>query len=423
MTADVVVCGAGVGGLAAAHALGALGLSVVVLDRRSAPAEVAKGELLQPEAVRILDSWGLLPALVASGAVPVDRLAIRDPGGAALLDLDYGVLPGTHRRILCTEYATLLRLMAAALGPTVEVRRGVTVRAALRNGAGRVVGVTVAAERGRRHDLPARLVVAADGLSSKLRAAAGLHARYRAYDHRLLAFELAGARWPAEVSAYRTGHGLRLVYPLPGDRVRLYAQVRPEELRAGLLGELASWAHRLVASMPALGPVAPALLAGLASRQVLAVHRLRSRRLAAPGLALVGEAAHAVHPMAAQGMNSSVADAEALAAAVASTQGIDHALQAYDDARLRRLDHIATVSHNAARMLTTTTGAGRRLGRRMMRHTAANPRLLRITAGNLAGVAIRPLTAVDRLYQLGVLTDRRAGRAEHEAAAYGGGVP
>lgn len=67
MTADVVVAGAGAGGLACAHALGALGLRVLVLDRQRAPASIAKGEILQPETVRILDSWGALDALRATG--------------------------------------------------------------------------------------------------------------------------------------------------------------------------------------------------------------------------------------------------------------------------------------------------------------------------------------------------------------------
>ena len=55
MNADVIIAGAGAAGLACARALGALGLNVIILDRQARPAPVAKGELLQPEAVRILD--------------------------------------------------------------------------------------------------------------------------------------------------------------------------------------------------------------------------------------------------------------------------------------------------------------------------------------------------------------------------------
>ncbi|WP_255358560.1 NAD(P)/FAD-dependent oxidoreductase [Micromonospora sp. M42] len=69
-----------------------------------------------------------------------------------------------------------------------------------------------------------------------------------------------------------------------------------------------------------------------------------------PGLALAGEAAHAVHPMAAQGVNSSLGDAETLAACLAAEGGapepaaVDRALLAFQAARRPRLDHVATVS-------------------------------------------------------------------------------
>jgi hypothetical protein len=49
----------------------------------------------------------------------------------------------------------------------------------------------------------------------------------------------------------------------------------------------------------------------------------------------------------------------------------------------------------------------------MMRGTAANPRLLRITVGNLSGVSVQPLSLRDRFYQMGLLVDRQA----HAAAA------
>ncbi|MEV0728116.1 NAD(P)/FAD-dependent oxidoreductase [Polymorphospora sp. NPDC050346] len=409
MTTDVVVCGAGVGGLASAHALGALGLRVLVVDRQDGPADVPKGEILQPESVRVLDAFGALPAVHAGGAVPVARLAIRDPAGRALLNLDYADLAGDHRQILCTGYPNVLDALTGVLGPGVEVRRGVTVTGVLRDDTGRIAGIR-AVRDGRPHDIAARLVVAADGLSSRLRADAGLTARRQAYDHRLVAFDLAGVRVDDEVTAYAGDRGLRLVYPLPGGRCRLYVQVEPDELRGG--GDLSDWSAAVLEGTPALAPLADALRAALRTRQILAVHRLRAPRLSTPGLALVGEAAHAVHPMAAQGMNSSLVDAETLAQRVAAAgtdpTALDRALREYHAARLPRLDHTATVSHNASRMLTTTTGLPQVLGRRMMRHTSANRRLLRITTGNLAGVGVHRLTALDRLHQFGLLPDPRA---------------
>ncbi|MDG4752212.1 NAD(P)/FAD-dependent oxidoreductase [Micromonospora sp. WMMD718] len=411
MTADVVVAGAGAGGLACAHALGALGLRVLVLDRQRAPASIAKGEILQPETVRILDSWGALDALRATGARPVGRLAIRDAYGEPLLCLDYAGLPGAYRQILCADYGDLRAVLTDRLPAGVEVRWGVRVTGVRRDHDGRIDGVRVVAD-GAERDIAASLVVAADGMSSPLRRAAGIGVERREYPHGLVAFDVDGAEVADEVSAYRTARGLCLVYPLPGGRCRLYVQVRPDEFRGRV--DLDAWCGRLLADVPAISPLEPAVRASLHRRQLLAVYRLRSARLAAPGLALAGEAAHAVHPMAAQGVNSSLGDAETLAACLAAEGGapepaaVDRALRAFEAARRPRLDHVATVSHNASRMITAVSGLPKLLGARMMRRTAANPRLLGLTAGNLSGTDVRPLSAVDRLYQLGLLADRHA---------------
>src|SRR5262249_22523654 len=216
----VVVSGAGAGGLAAARALGGTGLRVVVLDRQRVPAPIAKGEILQPESVRILDDWDMLDALKATGARPVDQLAIRDPDGKPLLCIDYGLLPGPYRQILCAEYADLRDVLAAGLPGTVEILRGVRVTGALRDGAGRITGVhTVGDGAGAGGtEIRARLVVAADGMSSPLRKAAGVAADRNEYPHRLLAFDVENAEVADELSAYRTARGLCLVYPLPRNR-------------------------------------------------------------------------------------------------------------------------------------------------------------------------------------------------------------
>ncbi|GAA2306039.1 FAD-dependent oxidoreductase [Streptomyces violaceusniger] len=422
MSPDVLVCGAGVGGLAAARALGGLGLDVLVVDKQPRIRPIAKGEVLQPGALRRLRSWGVEKRLDAQGAVRLGRLVVRDPRGTALMSLDYGQLPAPDQWLLAHDHTTILAALAESLGPGVELRRGVRAEAPLRDDSGRITGLRLA-EGGRVHEERAPLVVAADGISSRLRSWAGIEARRVDYSHRLVSFDIGDADAAAradDFSAYVTDRGLRLLYPLPGGRLRLYLQTGPDELRGVTArGELADWAARALSQVPALEPLTAPLLAHLDSRQTLPVGRLLSPRLAGRGLALVGEAAYAVHPMAAQGMNTAITSAGALAERLSghlertgemSAAAVDGALRDYHDRQLPLLAQAATTSGNAARMVTDLSWRGRVLGRRAVRHTGANPRLLHTVTHNMSGLGPRPLTLLDRLQQLGLLPDPRAHR-------------
>jgi 2-polyprenyl-6-methoxyphenol hydroxylase-like FAD-dependent oxidoreductase len=409
---DVVVCGAGVAGLAAAYALSALKLKVLLLEKLRRPVAIAKGEVLQPGSLRILRDWGILPRLEERGAVRLNRLVVRDAGGSQMMLFDYGTLSSENQTLLTHDHPVILEVLANSLGSEVEWRRGALVEELLRDGTGRVSGVRVA-QGEQRYEVRAPLVVAADGLSSRLRRMAGVSGEPVKYGHHLVSFELSGvAALPPEVTAYATGRGLRLLYPLPHGRARLYVQTGPDELRGAGPEALAAWCEALPRDTPSLEPLMGPLRASLDTRQLFAVSRFMASRLAVPGLALLGEAAHVVHPMAAQGMNTAIADAHALAGQLArvaslAPEAVDKALRGYASEHAAWVDHIDRMSHDATRMITDTSWEGRLFGRRMLRHTSGNPRLSYVATYNLAGLGRRPFTVLDRLHQLG-LPDPRA---------------
>ena len=412
MRTDVVVCGAGVAGLATAHALGALGLRVLLVDKRTTPTTAAKGEVLQPGALKILRGWNVAPRLEERGALRLCRLVARDRVGRVRMSLDYDQLPGTTNWLLAQDHTLILGTLADGLPDTVRVRRGVLVSALTRDGDGRVTGVTLRGDE----QVHARLVVAADGVSSRLRKAVGVPASRADYPHRLVALDIHDADVEPDFTAYVTGRGLRLCYPLPGGRARLYVQAEPEELR-GLDGDgLTRWAEGLVDDLPALAEFGDALPKSLATRQLLPVSRFIAGRLAVPGLALVGESGHVVHPMAAQGMNSAIVDAQELAARIGALSPllapaeVDQALEQYQAARLNSLANTGRTSHNAARMLTDLSWFGRLVGGRALRHTGANQRLSYTVMHNMSGLGAHELSPLDRLHQLGLLPDPRARR-------------
>jgi 2-octaprenyl-6-methoxyphenol hydroxylase len=186
-------------------------------------------------------------------------------------------------------------------------------------------------ETGAR-ELGARLAVAADGRDSALRAEAGIAATRRPTGQVALTANLAHEAPHHGVSTelHRRSGPFTLV-PLPGDRSSLVAVCRPAEadrLRRldpdALAAELEARAHSLlgrfkVEASPAAWPL----------------ESLSVARLAGPRVALVGEAAHVMPPIGAQGLNLGFRDAVGLVQAVRgrADPGEAEALAAYERAR------------------------------------------------------------------------------------------
>jgi 2-octaprenylphenol hydroxylase len=166
---------------------------------------------------------------------------------------------------------------------------------------------------GAQAPLEAKLVVGADGASSFVRDHAGIAARDRDYGQRAVVANFRCAR-PHRNIAYQwfqRGAVLALL-PLPKDHVSMVwsrpaGEAQVDENRLGAAVELASGG--------ALGELE---LAGAPRSYPL--HRLKAERLVAPRIALAGDAAHVIHPLAGQGLNLGLQDARALVAVLRSRE-------------------------------------------------------------------------------------------------------
>jgi geranylgeranyl reductase family protein len=177
-TADVIVVGAGPAGSAAAYHLATAGLDVLMLEKTSFPREKVCGDGLTPRAVKALTTMGIS---TDEGDGWLRNKGLRIIGGGGRIELawpDLSAYPGFGTIRSRTDFDQLLARHAEKAG--VRLLENVTVTGpTLDERTGRVTGVTA---RVKNHDpaekrFGARLVIAADGNSSRLSVSMGLHKR------------------------------------------------------------------------------------------------------------------------------------------------------------------------------------------------------------------------------------------------------
>jgi 2-polyprenyl-6-methoxyphenol hydroxylase-like FAD-dependent oxidoreductase len=411
---DVLICGAGAGGLVLAHLLGRQGRRVLLVDKQVKPRPVHKGELIQPATARILESAGLIGPLMRRGTRIVRSLSCHTPHDAELIDLDYELLDGPYNFGLINTYKDFREVVGEQLGANVTYVRGATVTELLRAADGRVTGARLRTGNSTV-EVDATLTVACDGRVSRLRDAVSIQVPMRQYSHQLVGFDLENVTGLGDsVVLYLTGNGTRLLFQLPGDRARLYVQIPADHFRQIGRARLDEWARDLVREVPALEKVAGPLRAGLDSVQVLTAWRYISPRWRVPGLSLLGDAAHGVHPMVGQGMNAAIADAWALAEQLSTqdrltARAADAAAARYEAARRPVMDYVAKLSHNLALIFTTTTPGVELVRPRLLRHNRGNVGLRRRVISGVAGFESESATVWSVLSALGLARGRPRG--------------
>lgn len=340
---DVVVIGAGIGGLAVALALRAHSASVTVLERAGSISEVGAGLQISPNGLAVLRALGLQPRL-ARDAVRGRAVVLREHiHGREVLRLDLARL-APEQPYYFVHRADLIDLLAdAAHDAGVQIRLSQKV-------AQVVAGPRPTVVIGEGAQIQADLVVGADGLHSVARAT--LNGADRPFFTGQVAWRAVVpnlSNLSAEANVFM-GPGQHLVaYPLRGgELVNLVAvQERKEWVSEG-------WHHHddpnnLRAAFAGFGGVAADLLEGVGEVGIWGLFRHPVATCwHQGGVALLGDAAHPTLPFMAQGANMALEDAWVLADCMTRTSDVMRALSAYQARRRdRAVKIVAAASGNS----------------------------------------------------------------------------
>lgn len=318
---DVAVIGGGaVGAAFAALAVRRAGIAaarVIVIERERPPAPVPGADYdlrvvaLSRASQRILTAAGAWDAIAAARVSPYERMRIWHESapvdGPGTLVFDAAELGEPNLGHIVES-----RLVQTALLAVLDAS-GVEIVPASIEGLALGAGEAVVDADGRR--ITARLVVGADGGRSRVRELAGLEARSRDYRQQAIVANVVTAR-PHERTAWQRflGHGTLAFLPLANGQCSIVWSVgneRAAELRALSVED---FERELTAALDgALGAVR--LASGRVSIPLAAT---RARRYVLERCALIGDAAHTVHPLAGQGVNLGFLDAATLADALAA---------------------------------------------------------------------------------------------------------
>ncbi|WP_066658409.1 MULTISPECIES: FAD-dependent monooxygenase [unclassified Sphingomonas] len=309
--ADLLILGGGLVGSALAVALDAHGISSIVIDPADPDAILAashdgRASAIAAAPLRMLEAIGLAEDLAGKGC-PIESIRVSDGLKPGKLDFDPQEGEGALGTMFENRDLRRALMAAAERAPLADVRMKTRALSVERDAH----GVTATLDSGET--VRAQLLIGAEGRASPTRDAALLRVARWTYDHAAIvtslhhehshentAFEIFYPQGPFAILPLRddeNGHRSAIVWSVK----------RSEE--AGMMklserGFLAEASKKMGGFLGQLGPLGPRF------SYPLGFHH--AAKITAERLALVGDAAHGIHPIAGQGVNVGFRDVAAL---------------------------------------------------------------------------------------------------------------
>lgn len=338
---DVIVVGAGVVGAAMALALVRDGFDVALVEAKPAAPWTAEDEIdprvvaLAPDAVALFQDLGVWPSVVQARACAYSQMRVWDaiaPGELAFNARDRGEAAlgwiVENRLLQHVLWQALVRASDSGASPHLRVPGEVT---GIENDDARVV-----ASLADGTQLRACVLVAADGANSPIRKMLGITTREHDYGQRAVVAHVATERSHEDTAWQRFQPGGPLAFlPLSDGRCSIVWSLPESEANRVLALDDAAFCNELGCAIDfRLGRITTS------TRRLAFPLRMRlAERYVAGRTLLMGDAGHAVHPLAGQGLNLGLRDVANLRRQLLKARsngkdfGVSHVLRRYERER------------------------------------------------------------------------------------------
>ena len=320
---DIVIAGGGMIGASLALALSPLGLRVAVVEA------VARGETRQPSfddrstalsrsTQRMFEAMGLWDDVIAA-ATPIRRIHVSDRGRFGFSHID-----AAQQGVAALGYVVINRVLGDVLQSALTKAATVDVICPARvidiDTGGEIAVARIESSDGEHQELGCQLLVAADGANSAVRPMMGVCAKKTDYGQHAVIGNLLPEK-PLRNCAYErfTDQGPLALLPVADDRAAFVWTVSSHDAERVLglddeafLDELQeAFGYRL------------GRLSGVGTRAAYPLSLSKALRLTAEWAVLMGNSAHGLHPVAAQGFNLGMRDVAALCDCIADARSDD----------------------------------------------------------------------------------------------------